>query len=315
LIRQVPVVGDEPHGRPPALTEKDDPRGGRMPDRNIVAVCLAALSCGACTGSGEGLDENGRPIGAGPGPLVPEFQSIQDNVFTPVCTVCHSGAAAPLGFRLDAEASYAMLVNAPSVEVPALLRVSPGDPDGSYLIHKLEGRAAVGARMPLNAPPLPDATIQVIRQWIADGAQISTANGAMKGAASERPATLAAVWPMQDAVLSSPPDELVVAASSELDTTRLDGSSVRLERAGDRGFGDGNEDLVARIKIVVRWLDPTVIAVRVPRDDWHAGDYRLVVSGTAPAPVSGRDGRPIDGDADDAPGGDFELRFTVEQAP
>lgn len=286
-----------------------------MRDRNILLVCLAALACPACAGSGEGLDEEGRPIGAGPSPLVPEFQSIQDNVFTPVCTVCHAGAAAPLGLRLDAGSSYAMLVNAPSVEVPALLRVSPGDPDGSYLIHKLEGRAAVGARMPLNAPPLPDATIQVIRQWIIDGAQISAVNGAEGRAASERPATLTAVWPMQDAVLVAPPDALVVAASSELDTTRLDGSSVRLERAGEGGFGDGSAVPVARIEVVVRSLEPTVIAVRVPREEWHAGTYRLVVSGTAPAPVAGRDGRPIDGDADHAPGGDFELHFAVEQAP
>jgi hypothetical protein len=288
-----------------------------MSDRNIVAVCLATLSCAACAGNGEGLDEDGRPLGAdpGPAPLVPEFQSIQDNVFTPVCTACHAGAAAPLGLRLEAGVSYAMLVNAPSVEVPGLLRVSPGDPDGSYLIHKLEGSAAVGERMPLNAPPLPDATIQVIRQWITDGAQAPAADGPMNAIASERPATLTAVWPMQDAVLDSPPDEMVVAASSELDTTRLDGLSVRLTRDGDGDPGDGNEGLVARSEIVVRSLAPTVIAVRVPREEWRAGEYRLVVSGTSPAPVGSRDGRPIDGDADGAPGGDFELRFAVEEAP
>ncbi len=59
------------------------------------------------------------------------------------------GAAAPLGFRLDAASAYAMLVNALSVEVPTLLRVSPGNPDSSYLIQKLEGHAAVGGQMPL----------------------------------------------------------------------------------------------------------------------------------------------------------------------
>jgi hypothetical protein len=285
-----------------------------MSDCNIVAVCLATLSCAACAGSGEGLDENGRPVGAGPGPLVPEFQSIQDNVFTPLCAICHSGAAAPLGLRLDAAASYAMLVNAPSAEVPALLRVSPGDPDGSYLLHKLEGRAAVGARMPLDAPPLADATIQVIRQWIIDGAQAPAANGATSGAAFGPPVTLMAVWPTQDAVLTAPPGELVVVASGELNTTRLDSSSVRLERSGsDRGFANGNAVLVARIGVVVRSLDPTVIAVRVPTEEWRVGYYRLVVSGTGSAPVDGRNGLPIDGDADAVPGGDFELRFGLEQ--
>ena len=69
-----------------------------------------------CAGNGEGLDQNGRPEGEEPPPLVAEFQSIQDNVFTPICTTCHAGGAAPLGLRLDEGNSYAMLVNEPSVE-------------------------------------------------------------------------------------------------------------------------------------------------------------------------------------------------------
>src|SRR5437868_13016681 len=130
------------------------------------AVAIVFALCG-CAGNGEGLDENGQPIGAGPTPLVPTFASIQQNVFTPICTACHAGANAPLGLRLDADSSYAMLVNASSVEVPGVARVQPGNPAASYLIQKLEGSAAVGARMPLNQPPLPQATIEVIRQWIA----------------------------------------------------------------------------------------------------------------------------------------------------
>ena len=49
--------------------------------------------------------------------------------------------------------------------------VAAGNPDGSYLIQKLEGRASVGARMPLGGPYLDAATIGVIRQWISSGAQ------------------------------------------------------------------------------------------------------------------------------------------------
>jgi hypothetical protein len=137
-------------------------------------MCAAAAVLAGCgAGSGEGLDANGRPIGSGDGgsgPLTAEFQSIQEHVFTPACTVCHSGAAAPQGLRLDADNSYGLLVSMPSVERPGLLRVAPGNPDASYLIQKLEGRAAVGARMPLGGPYLDAATIGVIRQWIANGA-------------------------------------------------------------------------------------------------------------------------------------------------
>lgn len=138
-----------------------------------VTACLACIALSGCAGSGEGLDANGRPLEESEGGdvLTANLASIQTHVFTPMCTNCHSGAAAPLGLRLDEGVSYAMLVNAPSVEAPALLRVAPGDPDASYLIHKLEGTAQVGGRMPLNGPALPAETIAVIRQWIAEGAQ------------------------------------------------------------------------------------------------------------------------------------------------
>src|SRR4029453_18798684 len=114
-----------------------------------LAAALTYACCLGCAGNGEGLDENGRPISGEPLPLAPEFQSIQDNVFTPICTTCHAGAAPPRGLRLEEGASYAMLVNTPSDEVPSLNRVTPGDPDSSYLIQKLEGTADFGDRMPL----------------------------------------------------------------------------------------------------------------------------------------------------------------------
>lgn len=137
----------------------------------VAALALTLAGCGG--GSGEGLGADGRPLnegGAAGGGLVPTFASIQANVFSPVCTGCHAGAAAPAGLRLDAGSSYALLVGVASAEVGSLQRVEPGNPDNSYLIRKLEGSAAVGARMPLGGPYLDQATIGVIRQWIADGA-------------------------------------------------------------------------------------------------------------------------------------------------
>lgn len=149
----------------------------------MLAACLAAYlaahlaACGG--GSGEGLDRSGRPLGPDgdiAGPLEASFQSIQDHVFTPVCTLCHAGSAAPVGLRLDASNSYQALVGVPSVEVGSVLRVAPGSPDDSYLIHKLEGHAAVGARMPLGGPYLDADTMGVIRAWITAGA-LQTAAG------------------------------------------------------------------------------------------------------------------------------------------
>ncbi|NRF65835.1 hypothetical protein HLB44_02425 [Aquincola sp. S2] len=146
----------------------------RHSGRKLAAAAMLGALLTACGGgSGDGLDSNGRPVGeggSGGGGLTPTFASIQAQVLTPRCTTCHAGAAAPVGLRLDAGSSYALLVGVPSGEVSSLQRVAPGRPDDSYLIHKLEGRAAVGSRMPLGGPFLDAATIAVIRDWIARGA-------------------------------------------------------------------------------------------------------------------------------------------------
>lgn len=140
--------------------------------RAILLLLLALVSHG-CSGLGDGLDENGRPgiEGGGGGPLLPTWQSIQDNVFTPICTACHVGASPPQGLNLEEANSYALLVDVASVEQSAIDRVSTGDPNNSYIIMKLEGDAGIsGGRMPLGGPFLDQSTIDVIRLWITDGA-------------------------------------------------------------------------------------------------------------------------------------------------
>lgn len=241
--------------------------------------CVAAYCITGCAGNGEGLDENGRPLDEeDDAPLTASLQSIQDNVFTPVCTGCHAGAAAPVGLRLEDGASFAMLVNAPSTEVPSLNRVTPGDPDASYLIRKLEGTAAVGAQMPLGQPPLPQATIAVIRQWIANGAQASSASAP-------------AVMPMQLHAIATPlntNDPVLVQADGELKISSLSVENVRLVRSGGDGtFGEGNEVQVGAVQIDVRSLDPTVLAIRIENGAWAADRYQLTISG------QDRDGLPF----------------------
>lgn len=151
-----------------------------------VACCAALLALTSCGGgSGEGLDSNGRPLppggGGGEAALTPDLASIQSHVFTPICTACHAGGSAPQGLHLDEANAYTMLVGVPSNESPSVLRVKPGDPDNSYIIQKLEGHAAVGARMPFGGPYLDDATIAVIRQWITNGAHQTAAAADARG--------------------------------------------------------------------------------------------------------------------------------------
>ena len=102
------------------------------------------------------------------------LSQIQSEVFTPSCAVagCHDGGGGTLPRSMDLRAgnSHASLVNVPSEQV-AFDRVEPGDPDASYLIDKLEGNQAAGtSRMPLGGQALDQLTINMIRQWITEGA-------------------------------------------------------------------------------------------------------------------------------------------------
>lgn len=67
------------------------------------------------------------------------------------------------------------IVGVPSTQAPRLLRVNPGNSSASYIINKLENtHLAVGGsgqRMPLALPPLPPQQIQLIKDWIDQGAQ------------------------------------------------------------------------------------------------------------------------------------------------
>ncbi|HMN47060.1 MAG TPA: hypothetical protein PKE27_20955 [Povalibacter sp.] len=276
------------------------------------AVLCAACALAGCAGNGDGLDENGRPEEGDSGELQPTFQSIQDRVFTPVCTGCHAGAAAPLGLRLDEGASYALLVNASSVEVPALLRVQPGNPDASYLIRKIEGTAAVGGRMPLNAPALSRETIAVIRQWIVDGAAGASSTASSK--AGFELAHLTSTAPQNGEIVQPPLREIVVASNVELDTSRLQSNPVALRMSGGDGDFDSGNEIAIPVDVTVRVQQPTVIAI-VPRvAAFPADTYELRISGSGPVALTDYGARAIDGDGNGSPGGDFVLRFTVETA-
>jgi hypothetical protein len=132
-----------------------------------------------------------------------------------------------------------MLVNVPSTENNAVLRVAPNDPDNSYLIQKLEGTASVGAQMPLNGTPLDQAAIDVIRQWVIDGAIDDRAPSA-------DPIRVTALTPVpgSDDVA---PAEISATFDRELDVSTVNANTFLLRGSGgDRTFGDGNEvDIVA----------------------------------------------------------------------
>lgn len=101
---------------------------------------------------------------------MPTLASIQALVFDPRCVEHHGGHAVEAGLDLSEGMSHMNLVDVPSTQAGMDL-VEPGDPENSYLIHKLEDRPGiVRDRMPPAGDPLTAEEITAIRDWIAAGA-------------------------------------------------------------------------------------------------------------------------------------------------
>ena len=142
--------------------------------RQLFLALTLAFGAAAC-------DEKLSSI-AGPTPdLEPTFSSIQANIFEltdsagrNACTSCHTnvGRNPAGGLNLLHDAAYDQLINVSAIQVPALKRVTPGDPQASYVVHKVEGRAGiVGTRMPRNGPPyMTDGQVLILKRWIELGA-------------------------------------------------------------------------------------------------------------------------------------------------
>jgi hypothetical protein len=144
--------------------------------RILLLICLTAagLAAAAC-------DEKLSKL-AGPTPnLEPTFASVQSQIFETTdsagraaCTNCHTniGRNPAGGLNLLHDLAYEQIVNVPSRGQPKAIRIIPGDPDNSYLVHKIEGRPdIVGIRMPFGTGPfLTDGQIAILKRWIAIGA-------------------------------------------------------------------------------------------------------------------------------------------------
>lgn len=147
-----------------------------MRERIRRAAVAVALVCAVSA-----CDEQLSDV-AGPTPnLTPTFSSIQREIFDTTdssgrvaCISCHTdvGRMPAGGLVLLEGRSYQNLVNQSSRLKPGATFVMPGNPDGSYLVQKLEGAPdIVGQQMPRTGGPfLTSGQMQIIRRWIADGA-------------------------------------------------------------------------------------------------------------------------------------------------
>ena len=259
----------------------------------LPALLPLLLLDGCMAGNGKGLDANGGVIPVTP-PVVSDFQKIQDTILTPICTACHIGASAPQGLRLDAANSYALLVNVASNEVPGTKRVNPGNPDASYIVQKLQGNNAVGARMPFGGPYLSQAQIDLVRGWIAAGAPSPASVAPNKLTVTSTIPARAEQAPADTAVLT-------VIFSSDVDAT-LASSGFELR--------DGFDEPVPLASVRVPAGRPNVVELTLARK-LKAGSYELIAHGAGPVALADNAGHVLDGDADGVAGGDYLMSFDV----
>jgi hypothetical protein len=268
--------------------------------KSWAALLLAAAAAG-CAGNGDGLNQNGQPLSAGGtgGPITADFQSIQDNVFTPICAQCHIGASAPEGLQLDAGHSYNLLVGVPSSEQPNLLRVKPGDPDDSYMVHKIEGAPGIdGGQMPLQEKPLPQATMDAIRQWITNGAPNAPTAAAATAFAVQTTA------PLDQATVKAPVARILVTFTQDVDASLVNDTTISLERLG--GAADTAADASQRMPVSSRLAadNPAVLSI-APSAPLEPGLYRVTVRGTGGAALANMNAVTL--------GADISFEFTVER--
>jgi hypothetical protein len=150
----------------------------------LIAVCLVPAGCG---------DEKVLPTAPGPAPTSPPgptptslpgptptaapvatFTRVQNEVFTPKCALsgCHLGPAsvAQEGLVLASGFAYENIVMKRANENPSIFRVTPGDPQNSYLWRKITpGQPITGDRMPQTGS-ITEAQRQLVTDWILRGA-------------------------------------------------------------------------------------------------------------------------------------------------
>jgi parallel beta-helix repeat protein len=113
--------------------------------------------------------------------LPASWAAIQAAVIGPTCGGCHGGSGG-LDDLADCNLGLADMVDVPSLRLPAMDRIEPGDSANSWLVHKLDGThttfepgctgpgGSCGNQMPLGGPFLAQHIIDSLKAWIDAGA-------------------------------------------------------------------------------------------------------------------------------------------------
>ena len=135
---------------------------------SLVTLLVLSLGCQPDTDPTPNQSPSGLNQKAGLSHAT-DIQPIWDESCT---SGCHPGNDSMLS--LESDYAWKTMVVIPSVEVPLMDRVEPGEPDQSYLVHKVEDThldvGGMGFAMPNFSDLLSEEEIQLIRDWIEQGA-------------------------------------------------------------------------------------------------------------------------------------------------
>jgi len=284
--------------------------------RSLLAILLIGVSLQGC--DVESFDDAVSRIESNSASTPPPvasgatFSDIQASVFTPSCatSTCHAGGAPAAGLNLETANSYTMLVGIQSGQDPAFVRVLAGSPDNSYLIQKLEGSASGGGIMPPGGA-LSQTNIDMIRQWITDGAIDDRV-------AASGPIRVTSLSPAPLALLVAPPAQIIAGFDRDLDTSTVNLNTFILTASGGDGTFDGNEPPIVSPLISVPAINQQSAVFDLTGVAMADDVYQVTLRGTAPSMIMDLDANALDGEfsgvfpsGNFVAGGDFVTEFTI----
>jgi hypothetical protein len=202
----------------------------------------------------------------------------------------------------------------PSQEVSTLDRVKPGDPNNSYIILKLQGSAGiVGQQMPYGGPYLPQSTIDVIKQWITNGApqaastSVTVTAKSMQSAAASEAFAVTVTSPANDSVVWEPVSGLVVGFNEEVDLSLLNSTTVALERVAPESVNVNSDTATVQLpaSLALAEGNPSTVLI-IPAAPLGPGTYRVTLRGTGGGALANVNAQTL--------GTDYSFMFTVDLA-
>jgi hypothetical protein len=137
------------------------------------AAVLAILTACGSGGSEPGAGASGAPATTDGAATIAKvtFTEVYDQVFKGSCLNCHTGFIGQFnGLDVSTQsAAYANMVNKSSSRCRGETLVVPGHAGSSLLYLKVTSPPC-GSLMPQNGPALPQSSIDLIKNWIDEGA-------------------------------------------------------------------------------------------------------------------------------------------------